>query len=499
MKKQEKVRTRIAPSPTGYLHVGTARTALFNYLYARRHGGEFVLRIEDTDRERSKPEYEKDITESLEWLGLHWDMPADAAHRGSTSQGGRTSDGFYRQSERTEVYTRYLEKLLDEKNAYYCYCTKEEIEAQRISQETNGRIFKYSGKCRNIAEARGLGCGLTQNAVIRFKVPEKKVSFHDEIRGKMEFDASLFGDIVIAKSLNEPLYNFSVVVDDEEMEITHIIRGEDHLGNTPKQILMQEALGFRTPVYAHLPLILAPDRSKLSKRIQGIPSTGSGDNDTGMDATVRTLRSQGYLPEAVLNFLVLLGWSPGDDREIFSLEELEKIFDLKKIQKGGAVFNVQKLDWFNARYIREAPGGRLEKLLSEFVPESWLRQELFPRVLELERERMKTLRDFQELAGFFFELSEYPAEHLVWKNSNAETTKKHLEVLLGIMEETLHDGLEKRIMEYADEAGRGDVLWPLRVALSGLLKSPGPLEIIKVIGREEGIQRIRYALNKISN
>ena len=496
----KKVRTRIAPSPTGYFHVGTARTALFNYLYAKRHGGEFILRIEDTDKERSKPEYEKDIIESLEWLGLEWD-------EGPTKvKSEKLKVESYRQSERTEIYKKYLEKLLDEGKAYYCYCSKEELEAQRVSGEVNGHVFKYSGRCRENAEQRGTLRGTTRNGVIRFKVPEKKISFHDEIRGKVEFDSSLFGDIVIAKSLDEPLYNFSVVVDDEEMGITHVIRGEDHLGNTPKQILMQEALGFSTPVYAHVPLILAPDRSKLSKRIQGVPSTSSGNNDkgspstrsgninTGMDATVRTLRESGYLPEAIINFLALLGWSPGDEREVFLLEELEKIFDLGKIQKGGAIFNIQKLDWFNAHYIKLAPKEHLEKLLQDFVPEKWFRDERFSRAVELERERMRTLRDFEKTAGFFFELPEYPAERLVWKESTSEITKKHLEVIVGIMEETLGDGLKKRLMEYAEEVGRGGVLWPLRVALSGLEKSPGPFEIIQVIGREEAIQRVKAAL-----
>ncbi len=456
------VKTRIAPSPTGFLHVGTARTALFNYLYAKRHGGEFVLRIEDTDKERSEKKYEEDIVKSLTWLGLKWD--------------GKIT----RQSERTEIYAKYLEKLLQEGRAYYCYCTKEELEAQRISQETNGRIFKYSGRCRE-AGSRENG----QPRVIRFKIPDKKVSFTDEIRGKVEFDASLFGDIVIAKSLHEPLYNFSVMVDDEEMGITHVIRGEDHLGNTPKQIALQEALGFEIPAYAHLPLILAPDRSKLSKRV--------GD----MDATIRTLREGGYLPEAIINFLALLGWSPGDDREIFSLADLENIFDLEKIQKGGAVFNIQKLEWFNAHYIKTTPQGRLEKLLADFVPEDWARDERLVRAVQLERERMKTLRDFTESASFIFNLPEYPAGRLIWKKSTDKIAEKHLEIALSIMEEKVGDGLEKRIMEYAEREGRGEVLWPLRVALSGLEKSPGPFEILSAIGREEGIRRIRAALKKL--
>lgn len=486
-KESGKVRVRIAPSPTGYFHIGTARTALFNYLFARKHGGEFILRIEDTDKERSCPEFEEDIIWSLKWLGLEWtnydnDHDDDKRKR------------ICRQSERTGIYKKYLEQLLDEGKAYWCFCTKEDLEAEREAQMVNGRAPKYSGHCRPGATEKQKSRE-TENAVIRFRAPEKEVQFQDLVRGKVQFDMSLLGDFVIAKSLEAPLYNFSATVDDFLMEITHVIRGEDHLANTPKQILIQEALGFSRPEYAHLPLILAPDKSKLSKRV----ALRQAQGEEGMEATVRALREHGYLPEAVVNFLLLLGWNPGDDTEVFSIEEAVAAFDFKKVQKGGAIFNEEKLDWFNAHYIRELP---LEKVLHaarEFIPDAWKKQ---PSVLEgafqVERERMKRLTDFRELAGFFFELSSYPTSRLKWKTADMEGAARHLENVLSIMEETLQDGLEKHVMEYADKEGRGEVLWPLRVALSGLEKSPGPFEILKVIGREEGIGRVKLALNKIS-
>src|SRR3989344_4719798 len=288
------IRTRFAPSPTGPLHMGSVRTALFNYLLAKQQGGSFILRIEDTDKERSKPEWEKDILDNFEWLGL--------SHDEGPVAGGPY--GPYRQSERTEMYKKYLLWLLEQGRAYYCFCTAEELEAQKQMQLAEGKAPKYLGTCRNLSleqvrENRRVGKG----SVIRFLIPEKKLAFQDLIRGTIEFDTSLFGDTVIAKDLESPLYNFSVVIDDYVMHITHVVRGEEHIPNTPKQILLQEALGFPHPKFAHLPLILAPDKTKLSKR--------HGDN------SIAKYRKQGYLPEAVLNFLALLGWNPGTDRELF--------------------------------------------------------------------------------------------------------------------------------------------------------------------------------------
>jgi glutamyl-tRNA synthetase len=343
------IRVRIAPSPTGPLHLGTARTALFNFLFARKYQGSFILRMEDTDPERSKPEFEKDIMDSLKWLGIEWDEGPDV--------GG--DFGPYRQSQRKEIYKKYLEKLLAEEKAYYCFCTKEELEAERQYQLSIGQAPRYSGKCANLKreevekyQREG------KPSVIRFKSPIKKIEFEDLIRGKIEFDSSLIGDFVIAKNLYSPLYNFACVIDDFEMKISHVIRGEDHLSNTPKQILIQQALEFPTPKYAHLPLILGPDRSKLSKR-HGVVS-------------ISEYKKEGFLPEALVNFIAFLGWHPGTERYIYSMAALIKDFSLEKIQKGGAIFNLRRLEFLNGFYIRQKSVEKLTELCLPYLIESGL-------------------------------------------------------------------------------------------------------------------------------
>ena len=458
------IRVRIAPSPTGLLHIGTARTALFNRLFAKKNGGKFILRIEDTDKERSKPEYEKDILEGLKWLGLEWDE-------------------FYRQSERTEIYEKYLKNLLDEGKAYWCFCGKEELERKKEMMQKDGRMPKYGGKCREIAsetaEIRRQG---GEPAVIRFKMSEEIVKFSDLIRGEVEFNSALFGDIVIAKNLDTPLYNFSAVLDDGLMKISHIIRGEDHIANTPRQILIQNALGFKRPIYLHLPLILNPDRSKLSKRF----------NETSLNE----YRKRGYLPEAITNFMALLGWHPEGDREVFSLSELAEKFEMEKVQKGGAIFNEEKLNWFNGEYIKELKIDDLIKRTAEFAPEEWLKdKELFRRAVLAERERMTCLQDFEEIGGFFFELPGYEAELLIWKTAPPQKIKENLEMVLEILEAApSKDEAEKKVMALAEERGRGEVLWPMRAALSGRKASPGPFEIISVIGLDESKKRLGKAI-----
>lgn len=408
------VRTRIAPSPTGLLHLGTARTALFNWLFARQHQGKFILRIEDTDKERSRPEFEKDIVQGLKWLGTDWDE-------------------FHRQSERTEVYKKYLKKLLDSGQAYF-------------------------------------------SDVIHFKNQGQRVRFHDLIRGEIEFDTKELGDFIIAKSEEEVLYHFAVVVDDFEMKISHVIRGEDHISNTPRQILIQEAFGFPRPQYAHLPLILGPDRTKLSKR-HGAES-------------VSEYRKAGYLPEAMVNFLALLGWHPKDEKEIFSKEELVQFFSLERVQKGGAAFDIKKLEWLNGEYIKKLDPEEFFKLLSGFAPEPWLKDRVrFERAGALAKKRIVKLSDFEGENRLFFEAPEYPKELLRWKGTeDYELIKKHLKKI----EELLPDS--NKIMPYAEKEGRGEVLWPLRVALSGRENSPGPFEIMEVLGKEESIRRIKHAL-----
>ena len=487
-------RVRMAPSPTGYFHIGSARTALFNYLFARKNGGKFILRIEDTDKTRSKKEYEENILESLRWLKIYWD-------EGPDKEG---EFGPYRQSERLDIYEKYLKQLLEEGKAYYCFCSREELEIQRQEMISRGMAPRYSGHCRNLPQStinEYLKEG--RKPVIRLKMPEKKIKFKDLIRGEIEVDLSLIGDVVIAKSLKEPLYNFSVVIDDYLMQITHVIRGEDHISNTPKQIVLQEALGFPRPIYAHLPMILGPDRSKLSKRHGAM--------------AVTDYRKLGYLPEAIVNFLALLGWHPQEDNEILSLEEIIEKFDLKRVQKSGAIFNIKKLDWLNSQYIRQLGVDNLCSYFFEYVEKysdyshllKKYDKEYFKKVIEIDLPRLTKLSDVFEIFDFFFkEKLDYNKEMLYWKEMTDLELKKSLNDSLEIIEKIKEEDFNKvnlqiKFYEFIEKEGayqgnRGKLLWPLRVALSAKEASPGPFEIAEVLGKKETIKRIKFALEKIS-
>lgn len=419
--KNSQVVTRFAPSPTGVLHIGGARTALFNYLFTRQNKGKFILRIEDTDIERSKPEYEEDIIAGLKWLGLEWDE-------------------FYRQSERKEIYKKYLKKIIKENKAY------------------------FEGKA------------------IRFKNPNKKVIFNDLIRGEIEFDTTELGDFVIAKDEETPLFHFAGAVDDFEMGVTHIIRGEDHISNTPRQILIQEALGFSRPVYSHLPLILGPDRTKLSKRHGAV--------------SLNEYRKDGYLAEAIINFLTFLGWNPGDEREIFSKEELIKEFSLKRIQKSGAIFNIEKLNWINSQYIKKMDINELTKLCTPYIKSKNKNIEI-KKIIGIQRERINKLSEAGEGIDYFFQQPEYSADLLVWRNSDKKEIKINLEDITKILCDTPEEKIKEVIWKYAEEKGRGNVLWPFRVALTGLEKSPDPFTIAEILGKSETIKRLQNASKKI--
>src|SRR3989339_710908 len=314
---KKRIRTRIAPSPTGNLHLGTARSALFNYLFAKKNGGDFVLRIEDTDLERSTKEFEKNIIEGLLWLGITWDEGPNP----KDPEKDLGDFGPYRQTQRD--YSPHIKKLLEEKKAFWCYHSKEELEQEKKEQMEKGEAPRHL--CGHFAA--GKPADTKEKGIVRLKTPSQKIKFNDLIRGEIEFDTALLGDISIARDEKNPLYNFAVVVDDVEMEISHIIRGEDHISNTPKQLLIYQALGLEAPKFAHLPLLLGPDKSKLSKR-HGATS-------------VDEFRQQGYLPEALLNFIAFLGWNPGDDRDFLFLSELEKEFSLEKVGKSGAVVNLE--------------------------------------------------------------------------------------------------------------------------------------------------------------
>ncbi len=497
------VRVRFAPSPTGFFHIGSARTVLFNWLFSRQNNGKFILRIEDTDVERSSPEYEKDILEGIKWLGLDWD-------EGPGGQVPYIGDyGPYRQSERLDIYEKYLKQLLDENKAYYCFCSKEQLESDRQAMLAQGLAPKYSGRCRSLDEKESeKRIANNEPAVIRFKIPETEIEFNDLVRGRVKFDSSLIGDIVIARNLKSPLYNFSSVIDDFEMKINYVIRGEEHLSNTPKQILIQKALGFETPEYAHLPLILTPSRAKLSKRF--------------LESSLNDYKNQGYLAEAVINFLALLGWHPKDDREILSVEDLISEFSLKRVQKAGAVFNVEKLDWLNGQYIKKMSAADLTKRIKNFVPPEWStkeRKELLVRAVSIEKERVKQLNDFKELADFFFELPDYEVDLLAWPRpvpapSSEEGTEKaqvdkekilaNLKLLIEEINKAFkadfnEESLEKLITPLTEVWGRGELLWPLRVALSGKEASPGPFEIMEVLGKEETLRRLDIAMQKLND
>jgi len=508
--KPGEVRVRIAPAPTGFMHVGTARTALFNYLFAKKHQGIFILRIEDTDKERSKIEYERDILESLKWLGIEWDEGPDV--------GG--DYGPYRQSEKGEIYEKYLKKLLEENKAYYCFCSEEELEAQRQYQLSIGEAPRYSGKCANLPKEtveKYLAEG--RPSVIRFRTPAKKVEFEDLIRGHIEFDTTLMGDIVIAKDLFLPLYNFACVIDDFEMKISHVIRGEDHISNTPKQILIQEALGFPQPKYAHLPLILGPDRTKLSKRHGAV--------------SVSEYKREGYLSETIVNFIAFLGWNPGEDREFYSMNSLIKEFSLERVQKGGAVFNIRRLDFLNGFYIRQKSIEKLTELCLPYLIEANLIEEvkedlgksyliketgeeislaILQNIISIYQERLKKLSEISEFTDFFFkDKIEYNKDLLKWNEmsdkeiihsldrlekifSKIETenwTKENLENILLSEAEKFSKEIKKRIGD------RGYLLWPLRVALSGKEASAGPFEIATILGKEKTLKRVKEARKKL--
>jgi nondiscriminating glutamyl-tRNA synthetase len=472
------IKVRIAPSPTGNLHIGTARTALFNYLYAKNQKGVFAIRIEDTDIARSTTESEHDIIEGLEWLGL---IPDE----GVSIKGEIGELGPYRQSKRAHIYKPYLEQLIQSGNAFWCNLSEQEIDIlkQRADDKNEQFVLRSPYRDKKIEPS--------QESVLRFKVSDTKISFEDKIKGFIEFDTSLLGDFVIAKNLDYPLYNFVVVIDDELMQITHIIRGDDHIANTPKQILINQALGFNRKNFAHLPLILAPDKSKMSKRFGA--------------TSIREYREQGYLPEALINFLALLGWNEGNDREYYTLGEIIEKFSLKRVQKSGAIFNIQKLDSINSHYIKQLSPEKQIELGTQYLIQNgfdikkWDERQL-KAIIQLEINRIKKFADIGKEISFLWKQPEYNPDILAFKAMKKEDTIISLEwsyQLVYTIEESQFDTIESIIKEaiQKDNKQMGEILWPLRVALSGLEKSPSPFEIIAIIGKEETLKRIQYAQN----
>ena len=464
---------RFAPSPTGHLHIGGARTAIFNWLFARHNKGKFILRIEDTDRSRSTEESIREILEAMRWLGLDWD------------------EGPYRQTERMEIYRREAERLIREGKAYYCYCTPEELEAIREEMRKRCGIPKYDGRCRNRREPRE---GV--KPVIRFKVDtEGETVFHDLIKGEIRYPNSQLDDFIIVRSDGTPTYNFVVVVDDALMGITHVIRGDDHLNNTPKQIQLYKALGYEPPKFAHVPMILGPDRTKLSKR-HGATS-------------VMAYREEGYLPEALFNFLVRLGWSHGD-QEIFSKEELIELFTLEAVGKSPAVFNPEKLLWLNHHYMKTYPVDKLSELLAEFLEKEGIVEDAsnidrkwLEDVVVAFRERSKTVKEMAHHCAFLFKAPESYDENGVKKFFKPEVVPyleaiaEEIENATQFTKETI-DEIFKRVLDRFGIKLKA-VAQPVRLAITGRTVSPGLHEILLLTGKEESVRRIKKAVEFIKS
>ncbi len=507
------VRVRFAPSPTGSLHIGGLRTALYNYLFAKKNKGDFILRIEDTDRERLVEGGVENIISTLKRCGLEYDEgPNLKCQMSNVKCQIKEEGGFgpYIQSERLAIYKKYVEELLEKGAAYHCFCTAEELAREREEQKQAGLPTRYSGKCSGLIKSEvNRRIAEKMPYVVRLKVPEKGTTiFNDLVYGKIEVENKNIDHQVLLKSDGFPTYHLANIVDDHLMEISHVIRGEEWLPSTPKHVLLYQAFGWELPQFAHLPLLLNPDRSKLSKR-QG-------------DVAVEDYLAKGYLPEAILNFVALLGWNPKGDQEIYSLDELIKYFDFDGINKSGAILNQEKLYWINGEYIRQKSSRELADLCLPYFIEANLIKEEFGKILivqtgeiveksflesavAMERERLKRLDEIPQLSAFLFtETLDYPAGDLVWKKSHAAAAKNNLKSLLEHLSSLdkkyyYKDKLEKNIKMWLEEKGiaAGDALWPMRVALSGLRASPAPFDIAEVLGKDKTIKRIKDAINKL--
>jgi glutamyl-tRNA synthetase len=449
MVENKKIITRFAPSPTGLFHIGGVRSALYNFLFARQHGGTFILRCDDTDKERSKKEYEDYFLEVFKWLGL-------------------THDEYYRQSERTAIYKKYLEKMIADGSAY-------------VSKE----VPKEEGD---------------REEVIRFKNPNKKVRFEDIVLGDIEFDTNDLGDFIIARDLENPLYHFATVVDDHDMGVTHIIRGQEHVSNTPRQILVQEAIGAKQPIYAHASIILDKDRKKLSKRDPRV-------------LPVLEYRTMGYLPEAILNFVAFIGWNPGTEQEIFTLDGLMEAFSLEKLQKPGAIFNLEKLDWVNKEHIKLLSEENLFEYVGAAIPgkirdlPDWS-EERFRKIISILIDRIVKFSDITALAeagelDFFFKSPEYDVKNLIWKkDAEGGVIRSEISGLIEVLEKIPENSftetdIKDSVTSFIGEKDRGSILWPMRYALSGMEKSPDPFTIASILGKKETVTRLKIAKDKL--
>ncbi|MBT5807728.1 glutamate--tRNA ligase [Candidatus Uhrbacteria bacterium] len=487
------IKTRFPPSPTGYLHIGSLRTALYNYLLAKKLGGTFLLRVEDTDQSRLVEGAVENLLTTLKVAGINHDEGPVLNEDGSITSVG--DNGPYVQSERLDIYKEHAQKLLDGGHAYYCFCSKERLDEVRKQQQIAKMQTKYDRKCVGLDQAEALKrIEAGESYVVRLQIPDGETTFADEVRGSITISNSEIDDQVLVKADGFPTYHLAVVVDDHLMGVTHVVRGEEWISSVPKHVVLYNAFNFTLPVFAHLPLILNPDKSKLSKR-QG-------------DVAVEDFLKKGYLPEALNNFVALLGFNPSGDQEVYSMQELIDAFDLKKINKSGAIFDPVKLGWMNGVYIKAMDHDELVKKTQNIFDEAGesVDSELLSKMLVVEKERLTVLNEMLERTQMYTTTPEYDDEILVWKKSDKADALKQLTDVLVVIE-SIDDAtfskkelIEEVVKEYisSNELSNGNVLWPMRVALSGQKNSPGPFDMAWVLGKEEAVARLTTAVEKLS-
>jgi len=491
-KTKQIIRTRFAPSPTGFLHIGSLRTALYTYLLAKQNNGQFVLRLEDTDTKRYVEGAEQALFEGLKWAGLQHDEGPDI--------GGPYKP--YKQSERLDIYKKYAQELLDKDKAYYCFCDEPTLEAMRQEQTAKKQAPKYDGRCLKLSKDEvAQKLAKQEPHTIRMKIPAGRViEINDLVRGNISYNSNELDDQILLKADGYPTYHLAVVADDHEMAITHVTRTEEWLPSTPKHILLYEYFGWDAPQWAHLPLLLNEDRTKMSKR----------KGDVAVDDYIK----KGYLSEAMVNYLAFLGWNPGTEKEIYSMDGLLRDFSLAKVHKAGAVFNLEKLNWYNAQYLKQLPDEKLLAACQPYLPTTHnFNQEQLIKILNLEKERSANLSAIGENVKFFFELPTYDKALLKWKEMTDEKIKESLAVSKKLLAEISDENftaenIKSILMSEAEKMpslsrgkalrDRGELLWPLRVALAGQKNSPPPFEIAEILGKEEILERIISATEKLS-
>lgn len=484
--KNKNIRVRFAPSPTGYLHIGGARTALFNWLYARHYGGTFVLRIEDTDLLRSTPEAVDAILDGMRWLGLDWDE--------GPGIGGKY--GPYFQTQRLNLYTPFINKLLESGRAYYCYCSAEELSDRREEQLAGGKPSVYDRKCLNLNETERERLEKEgKKPAIRLKMPDKKIIVNDLIKGNMEFEGSLLSDFVIIKSDGVPTYNFAVVIDDILMKISLIMRGDDHISNTPKQIIIYQALGIDLPEFAHIPMIMGPDNARLSKR-HGATS-------------VIEYQKMGFLPEAVINYIAHLGWSSGTNQEIFTISELIEGFALEKISNHSAIFDMEKLNWYNNEYLKNLDDEKYVELLIPFLKEAGLvelplndeKKEWLKKIVSLMKSRVRNFKQFLEYGDYYFtdDFSIEDKGMTILEQSGVKNVLTDLVKYIKKIDKWNEENIESKVREMASELNlKGkDIIHPTRIALSGKTVGPSLFSLMEILGKDKNINRLEKTIKKI--